>query len=100
MKALEELTNEDSHQSTAVALKDDSGQKMDVEDGDDGYNAKPFPDAPKESDLTSRSSDCNDLELAQSREEINDQSGFSPHSVEEGAEKVKQEKNRKLVIVG
>lgn len=99
---MEELTNEDSHQDAAVALTDDSGQKMDVEDGDDGHSAKPFPDAPKESDLTSCSSDCNDLELAQSREEINNQSGFSPHSVEEGAEKVegKQEKNRKLVIVG
>lgn len=102
VKTSEELTNEDSHRNTTVALKDNSGHKMDVQDGDDRHKAKPCPDAQNESDLSSRSSDCNDLELAQSTEEINNQSSFSPHSVEEGAEKDKdkQEKNSKWVIVG
>lgn len=107
VKASEELTNEDSHQNTTVALIDDSGQNMDVEDGDEGHSARPFSDAHKESDLTSCSSDCYDLkrneeDLAPSREEIHNQGCFSPHSEEEAAGKVegKREKNAKWVIVG
>lgn len=102
----EDLTTEDSYQNTTAALKDDSGQRMDVADGGDGHSAKLFPDLQNESHPTSRSSDCNDLkgneeELVQSSEEINSQS-FSPHSVEEGAERVKgnKEKNSRWVIVG
>lgn len=100
----EELTTEDRYQSTTVALQDDSGQKMDAEDGRDGHSAKPFPDVQNESHLTPSSSDCNGLKenaegLVQSGEEMN---SFSPHSVNEGAEGVegKKEKNSKWLIVG
>lgn len=102
----EGLSTEDSDQNTTVVLKDDSGQKMDVADQGDGHSTKLFPDVQNESHLISCSSDCNDLkgneeEIVQSIEEMSSQS-FSPHSVEEGAERVegKEEKCSKWVIVG
>lgn len=104
-KTLEELMTDDN-QGVTGALKDpDSVQKIDVEDGDDAQSANPFPDAPVESDLTSRSSNCNDLkgnkeELTPSREGINNQSCFSSNSTKEEAEKGKKEKNSKWVTVG